>query len=117
VRMPRRAWPEELKPPAHHFLTSISLIRGRLTGRDAVMVIRVVGSTREIREAFHHWESCGFKVEEGARNGTKQAVGELGNHTAPDPSLYGRRSPSRGSRDLFSGATKCALKTCASEDE
>jgi len=111
VRMPRRAWPTALKPPARHGPTSIKLIWGRLTNRETVMVIRAEGTTHQIQEAVHFWEYRGFSVEVGARKGTMQAHGKLGNYKVPHPSLCDRGSPSRGSLDPLPGATGARFET------
>jgi len=113
VRMPRHAWPEKLWPLAHHFQTSTSLVRGRLTRRAGVMAIRIEGLTREIENALHYWECCGFKVDKGVRNGSEHAVGETRNDDVPQPSPPGRGSSSRGSLDLLPKAARAHLgKRC-----
>jgi hypothetical protein len=99
VRLPRHAWPDELKLPIHCPRVAVNLLRGRLTCRQAVVVIRVEGSILGIQEVLHRWECCGFKLEEGDCNGIQDSLRDTGNRIYP-LSLSGRGYPSRGSRDL-----------------
>jgi hypothetical protein len=93
LRLPRRTWSEDLQPPAHHSSTAVSLLRGRLTRREAVMVIRVEGSLHEIQETLHYWECRGYRVEEGDRHGIRDPLSGPLNLKEPLSSLHGRRSP------------------------
>ena len=98
LRLPRNAWAEKLLPPLPESSMAVNLLRGRLTCRQAVLAIRIEGSLHEIEEALHYWKRCGFRVEEGDKGFQSPP------HDSPAPSLSGRGSPTRGSRDLVSGA-------------
>jgi hypothetical protein len=99
MRLPRRAWPDELNTSIHCPRVAVNLLRGRLTCRQAVVVIRVEGSILGTQEVLHRWECCGFKLEEGDRNGIQDSLRDTGNRLYP-LSLYGRGNPSGGSRHL-----------------
>lgn len=101
LRLPRRAWPKELKPPAHHSIPAISLMRGRLTGRQAVMLIRVEGAIHEIQGALHFWECCGFMVGIADRNGIKNPLREPDNRKLPTLSTRSREPLPGLPRPLF----------------
>jgi hypothetical protein len=100
VRLPRHTWPEHLILPDHHSPAAVRLLRGRLTGREAILVIRIEGSIHEIQEALLYWEGCGFTVEKDDAHGIQDPRPGPGNRT--QPSLQGRGSPFRGSRGLLS---------------
>lgn len=100
LRLPRHSWPKELMPLAHPSQATISLLRGRLTGREAILVIRLEGSTHEVQDALLYWEGCGFAVEKDGHHRIQNS--ERGPRTRIKPSLQGRGSPVRGSRDLLS---------------
>ena len=63
LKLPRRAWPKALTSFAAPARTAVRLIRGRLTRRQAVLLIRLEGSVREVKDALRHWERSGFKVD------------------------------------------------------
>ncbi len=63
LKLPRRAWPEALTSFAAPARTAVRLIRGRLTRRQAVLLIRLEGAVREVKDALHRWERSGFKVD------------------------------------------------------
>jgi hypothetical protein len=112
VSLPRSAWLAELHPPSPRSRRAVSLLRGRLTCRQAVLLIRVAGSVDEIQEALQYWQCCGFRVEEG---GIPDPLRDAG--TLLEPSLPDRGSSSRGFRDPFSGFEEPNGDRRTSEDE
>jgi hypothetical protein len=93
LRLPRRTWSEELQPLAHHSFTTVSLLRGRLTRREAVLVIRVEGSPLEIQETLHYWKCRGYRAGGGDRHGVQDPLSYSGKRNPPLPSLHGPRIP------------------------
>jgi len=114
LSLPRSAWPAELNPPARPSPAALSLLRGRLTTRQAVLLIRVDGSDQAIQEAVQYWQCSGFRVEEGD---LPDPLGEVRNLAETVPSLSDRGSPSRGFRDPFLGSETPQVEIRPSEDE
>jgi len=111
VRTSRHAWPDNFGPFAHHFLTSIRLLRDRLTRREAVRAIRIEGPIREIQDTHSSWEVFGFKGDDGVPIGSKHALDETRNLMYPDPPHPAEGSPSLGSLGLLPGAGEDRIGT------
>ena len=106
VRLSRGSWPREFRLPVHQTGTSISLLRGRLTGREAVVVIRVEGALHEVQEALRYWKYCGFTVEEGDHGGIRTPARYPGNRQGSPSFLLGRGSRIGSSLDLLPEASE-----------
>lgn len=100
VRLPRHTWPEQLILPAHSSPAAVRLLRGRLTGLEAVLVLRIEGSIHELREALLYWERCGVTVEKV--NGKGRQYPRRGTGKRSHASMRDRGSSSRGFTDFKS---------------
>ena len=62
VKLPPQGLPEVLKLPAHPECGEGTLLWGRVTPQEAVVVLQMEGPSQVLRETVRTWRSRGFRV-------------------------------------------------------